>query len=446
MKSVRLRSGHKVGGNFLKVRYGAYHHRDVPKEDEELTHVGPGTPCGEYLRRYWQPVALSQDLQDRPEAVKIMGEEVIVFRDKSGRLGCLELHCSHRGASLEFGVLAERGIRCCYHGWHFDVDGTILETPTETADSTLKERLFHGAYPTHEYNGLVFIYMGPPDKKPAFPIFDTYSVPGYHQVTGFPYIMPCNWLQLKDNAADPMHIPILHQRISGYHFSGYRYDDDLLPELDWVETPLGVISGLVGRTGEVVWVRWTEYIRPNIHQFHVVESNGDSVVDRFCPPRAMRWHVPVDDTHTAIFDFQQLTDREMDRAEKILKSFGQRGDRPYEEQQRRPSDYEAQVSQRPIAIHAMEHLGASDRGVIMLRKMLRQEIRGIRRGKDPKPICTKEGEIIPTYLRNTAFIVPRAPTVDDDRRIWRDMASKVAEEALGDQESRWREKVTVTPY
>lgn len=433
--------------DFLKSRYDAYHHRRVPKEDEELTHVGPGTPCGEYLRRFWQPVALSTDVQDRPKAVKIMDEELVVFRDESGQLGCLELHCSHRGTSLEFGIPGERGIRCCYHGWLYDVDGTILETPTEPADSTLKKRLFHGAYPTHEYKGLIFVYLGPPEKKPSFPIFDTYDVPGYHLATGHPHVMPCNWLQLKENTADPMHIPILHQSISGHHFSGYRYDEQQLPELDWVETPLGMISCLVGRRGDVVWVRWSEWIRPNIHQFHITESNGDCVIGKFCPPRATRWHVPIDDTHTAVFDYQRLLDRELDRADAVLKSFGQRGDRPYEEQQRRPGDYEAQVSQRPIAIHALEHLGASDRGVIMFRKLLRQDIRAVEQGKDPKGANYKDGEVIATYLRNTSSVIPKqGSSTDEDRKLWRKIARKVAEDALKDHESRWLNNITLSPY
>ena len=147
MKRTARKSTKTKKADFLKSRYGAYYHSQVPKEDEELTHVGPGTPCGEYLRRFWQPIALSTEVQDLPKAVKIMDEKLVVFRDKSGRIGCLELHCSHRGTSLEFGIPAERGIRCCYHGWLYDVDGTILETPTEPRDSTLKERLFHGAYP-----------------------------------------------------------------------------------------------------------------------------------------------------------------------------------------------------------------------------------------------------------------------------------------------------------
>ena len=169
----------KAKKHFLRSPYGAYYDRRapredpapggrLPKEDSELTHVGPRTPCGEYLRRYWQPIALSKDVQELPKAVKILDEELVVYRDKRGTVGCLELHCSHRGTSLEFGVTQERGIRCCYHGWLFDADGTILDTPTEAADSRLKEKLFHPAYPVHEHNGLIFVYMGPPDKNRRF--------------------------------------------------------------------------------------------------------------------------------------------------------------------------------------------------------------------------------------------------------------------------------------
>ena len=371
----------------------------------------------------------------------------MLFRDGAAQLGCLELHCSHRGTSLEFGVPQQRGIRCCYHGWLFDVDGTILDTPTEAEGSRLKEKIFHPAYPTHEHNGLIFVYMGPPEKKPAFPIFDTYEVPGYHVVPGIPHVMPCNWLQLKENTADPIHIPILHQRISGHHFSGYRFDDSQMPEFDWVETPLGLISGLVGRRDkDVVWVRWSEWIMPNIHQFHITESAGDCVVGTFCPPRATRWHVPVDNTHTIIFDYQRLLDKEMDRAEAVLKSMGQRGDRSYEEQQRTPGDYEAQVSQRPIAIHALEHLGASDRGVILFRKLLRQQIRAVKQGKEPRNTGAGNGKSIPTYLRNTSIVTPPAATRAADRKLWRELGRKVAEEAIKDSSSRWKKAITLTPY
>ena len=121
---------------FLSTAYSAYHHRGRPAEDLELSRVGPGTPCGEYLRRFWQPVVLSEDVRDLPKRLRILGEDLVAFRDRSGAVGLLELHCPHRGTSLEFGLVGEKGIRCCYHGWLFDVDGTILETPGEPADST----------------------------------------------------------------------------------------------------------------------------------------------------------------------------------------------------------------------------------------------------------------------------------------------------------------------
>ena len=126
----------------------------------------------------------------------------MVFRDLSGAIGLLELRCPHRGASLEYGLVGAKGIGCCYHAWLFDVDGTILETPSEPADSTLKDRLCHGAYPTYEYHGVVFAYMGPPDQQLPFPIYDSFNRPGYRLLPGRSYVYPCNWLQIGDGDSD----------------------------------------------------------------------------------------------------------------------------------------------------------------------------------------------------------------------------------------------------
>jgi len=145
---------------FLNKAYSAYYHRGIPPVDEELARVGPGTPCGEYLRRFWQPVVVSSELGNVPKRIKILGEDLVAFRDGSDEIGVLELHCPHRGTSLEFGLIESTGIRCCYHGWLFGCNGAILETPGEPTDSTLKHRLFHGAYPVREHAGLVFAYMG----------------------------------------------------------------------------------------------------------------------------------------------------------------------------------------------------------------------------------------------------------------------------------------------
>ena len=135
-----------VGGQQKKGSpYNGYYHRETPREDAELTHIGPGTPGGELMRRFWQPVCLSQQLSDLPLAIRILGEDLVVFRDKAGQVGLLHRLCSHRGTSLEFGIVSEHGIRCCYHGWLFDVDGRILETPGEPPNSKLKESFVHGA-------------------------------------------------------------------------------------------------------------------------------------------------------------------------------------------------------------------------------------------------------------------------------------------------------------
>ena len=117
-----------IPGDRKTMPFSGYYWTASAEEDKELTHVGPGTPCGEYLRRFWHPVALSSQLKDIPLAIRVFGEDLVLFRDLGGRTGLLHKHCSHRRASLEYGVITERGIRCCYHGWHYDVDGHILET------------------------------------------------------------------------------------------------------------------------------------------------------------------------------------------------------------------------------------------------------------------------------------------------------------------------------
>src|ERR1041384_6256875 len=224
--------------NVLGTPYGGYNHRDVPEEDKELTHVGPGTPGGEYLRRYWQPIALSEDLRDLPKKIRIMCEDLVLLRDGTGRTGLLALHCSHRGTSLEYGIVSERGIRCCYHGWLYDVDGKVLEIPGQPVQSTYQDRLFHPAYPTLEYQGMVFAYMGPPDKKPDFPIYDTFELPDYEIVPRKPNFLPCNWVQNKENQMDPIHVSFLHTIVSGVQFNDWFAE---VPQRESILNPLGLV-------------------------------------------------------------------------------------------------------------------------------------------------------------------------------------------------------------
>ncbi len=168
----------KGGSSFLTQAYGGYHASRSTGTEEDLVRVGHGTPCGEYLRRFWHPVCVADELGDRPLAIRILGEDMVAFRDGSGRVGLLDRRCCHRGASLEFGKVKDRGIQCCYHGWHFDVDGRLIEAPAEARGNSLEGRLHQGAYPVEERYGFILAYMGPPEAKPPLPLYDGLERPG----------------------------------------------------------------------------------------------------------------------------------------------------------------------------------------------------------------------------------------------------------------------------
>jgi phenylpropionate dioxygenase-like ring-hydroxylating dioxygenase large terminal subunit len=415
---------------FLKTRYGGYFHREVPDEDTELTHVGPGTPGGEYLRRFWQPVCFSDELRDLPHRVKILGEELVAFRDRSGAVGLLELHCPHRGTSLEFGLVGDKGIRCCYHGWLFGTDGTILETPGEPADSTLKDRLFHGAYPTHEDHGVVFAYMGPPERRPPFPAYDSFTRPGYRMIPGQKYFYPCNWLQIMENTMDPAHTAFLHTIVSGAVFTE---EFGVLPELEFVETPIGMIYVATRRVGDNVWARMVEAVLPNLQQVAPIWEDGRRE-QPFSGPMMTRWIVPQDDTHSMFIEFRHVSETAGVTpewwADRSIMLAGQDAAPSYEVGQRHPGDYEAQVSQRPIAVHGLEHLGATDRGVIMFRNQLRRGMRAVQAGAEPAGLFRSNGAAIPTYCNNSVVCLRAGADPATDKRLMREAGRRLAERYL----------------
>ena len=203
--------------------------RPNPTFLERLTLVGRGTPMGELLRRYWHPVALASDATGTPRQIRILGEDLILFRDGAGRAGLLYPRCVHRGASLYYGRVEDDGIRCCYHGWKFTVDGHCVEQPCEPDNGAATCRLVRQPhYPVQERYGLIFAYMGPPEKQPILPRYDVLEnlAPGEFIEaddnsigTGGPQIVPCNWLQHFENVMDPFHVPILHGSFSGNQFT-----------------------------------------------------------------------------------------------------------------------------------------------------------------------------------------------------------------------------------
>ena len=447
----------------IKEPFSGYYHREIPEHDRELTEVGPGTPCGEFLRRFWHPVELASELNDLPKRIRVMGEDLVLFRDGRGKIGLLELHCSHRGTSLEFGMVERCGIRCCYHGWLYDVDGRVLETPGEPAESTIKDRFFHGAYPTIEFKGLIFAYMGPPEHRPEFPIYDSFELPGYRMVPGGvtdnKYIYDCNWLQLAENNADAVHFVFLHYpedaraKLEQYRPSvtGCSLEDYFnvgLKEfetgftgilegyrprvIEWQESPVGVIGIHTRRSDDLVWVRLGDYIMPNIDQFAPSRFEPTGELE-FGPPYMTAWTVPVDDTHTKSFQLRYVPEGSKQRTRGTPLRGSESVDRSYEERQRQPGDYEAQESQRPIAVHALEHLGATDRGVTLVRKLVREGIRVVQRGEDPRRGLPSTGRAIPTYCRNTVLRVPPAATAEADKELLRHTGRKVAAALLSGQ-------------
>ena len=401
-----------------------------PCEDDELTYVGPGTPCGEYFRRFWLPVAKSSELADAPLRLRILGEDLVLFRDGSGDIGLLELHCAHRGTSLEFGKIAVHGIRCCYHGWHYAIDGRILDTPTHNERNTPKDRIYQGAYPVRDYEGLVFAYMGPPDRQPAFPIYDVHLQPGVtHLVDKFP--SPCNWLQIRENGVDPIHSVFLH---AGHHFPETLTE---FPVLAFEETPIGIAVLAARRVGDMVYLRQNEIFLPTANWVNGLEDGkGETVFDR--RGGMIDWVVPVDDTNSYTFKMYDVYDADnqppsgmdgiMDRERSAAGGFsdavaqtesGQTGDRAYAERQRSPGDWDAWTSQGTIHGHESENLGITDAGVIRLRNLIRRDIGRVRNGEDPTGVIFEADATIRTHVHNTVVRVPKAPTREQDRKLCR---------------------------
>ncbi len=416
---------------FADQAYGAYQQARATNDlDEKLMKVGPGTPGGEYLRRFWQPVAFTNQLdKGLPLRLRILGEDLVLFRDGSRRLGLLPLHCSHRGSSLEFGIIRERGIQCCYHGWLYDVDGRILDTPGEPKSSPLRCRThWHGAYPIQEYKGLVFAYFGPPDRKPPFPLFDMFEAKNFDHEPWGGLVRDCHWLQVTENVVDPVHTAFLHTIISGSQFTD---SFGVIPTLRFEETPLGVAYVASRRVNDNLWVRCAEVMLPNIYQLPPVWETGEQPKSDQLPIQTV-WEVPIDDTHTINLGFNHYDPGDPITREEFHDQvgFGQMADRPYEERQRVPGDWDAQVTIGPAGRHARERLGWADQGVLMLRRRLRQAIQDVEEGRDPIPDAYRGNAAIRTHSRDWVHDSPATGNEDQDRKVSEELTEQFVTEII----------------
>ena len=352
---------------------------------------------GELLRRYWHPIGVSADANETPKMVRALGEDLVLFRDRSGRPGLVYPRCAHRGASLFYGRTEERGIRCCYHGWLFDVTGTCLEQPGRPATGKpVPGNVRQPCYPLEERYGLIFAYLGPPERKPRLPRYDILETlaPGEEIEaddssigSGGPVIVPCNWLQHFENVMDPFHVPILHGSFSGTQFTDNM---SLMPDVSFSSSSDRVTSTQYRKLPDgKIHRRITEAVLPAVRAV----ANPRAQQDGTCS--LIGWVLPLDDTSFRIYSAGRVT------APGALKSIRSRfngklwSELTEPEHQRFPGDYEAQVSQGPITLHSEEHLVRTDRGIVLLRKLLECQVNAVAQGENPAGVAFDEaGELV----------------------------------------------------
>jgi 5,5'-dehydrodivanillate O-demethylase len=353
------------------------------EQQERLTRVGPGTPMGELLRRYWLPVAAACDVPFRTaHKVRRLGEDLVLFRDAQGRLALLEERCPHRQTSLVYGCVDHEGIRCPYHGWKFDARGKCLETPAEPRSSTLRNRVSARAYPVEELGGLVFGYMGP-QPAPLLPRFDLFVWDGVLRDIGYA-LLPCNWLQIMENSVDPSHLEWLH----GLHLSEVRASQGQAPPTHYPRKQMkigfdvfefGIIKRRVLEGGSEEDDDW-RIGHPLV--FPLMLRVGGGIQHRFL------FRIPVDDTSTMHYWYSCY------KPPAGVDVPRQRDVPIYEVPWRKPNgdflvdfvdggDIMACVSQGPIVDRTREQLGSSDAGIVLYRRLLVEQMQIIEAGKDP---------------------------------------------------------------
>lgn len=339
---------------------------------------------GELLRRYWHPIGLVTDATETPRNVRVLGEDLVLFRDKSGRPGLLYPHCAHRGTSLVYGRVEENGIRCCYHGWLFDVQGHCLNQQCEPDGGKARDKVRQPWYPVQELYGLIWAYMGPPDKQPVLPRYEALerlddgemleandrSIGG-----GGPQILDFNWLQHYENLVDPFHVVVLHSTFSGTQFVDAMA---VMPEVRWDTVELGVTTTSLRTLPD--GRRFRRISQAAIPTLRVIPS---PLVGRYGRVESLGWVLPIDDHHFRIFVVGRVREAgEISRMRSRLN--GKLWEELTEAEHRDlPGDYEAMVSQGKIARHSEEHLATTDRGIVMLRRFLLAQVEKVQRGEDP---------------------------------------------------------------
>lgn len=379
---------------------------------DELPHTGPGTKGGEMLRRYWHPVCLSANLKDIPIAVRMLCEDLVVFRDGKGRPGLLGIRCPHRLASLEYGQVREDGLMCSYHGWKYDVKGRCIEQPLEPRDSALKNTIRHLWYPVEEWGGVVWTYMGPEkDQPPPLPKIDVLArTDGEVRVVDGD-VRNYNYLNWMENFADMGHAVILHGlEVRDVPEELKPYNDATIKNwmplpLEHVETDYGMKTVCVLDTGDpqVKFVNTWSLAMPIHWRFSGIRSGfpPDFTDERQEGGGMIRI---IDDTRFELFRYNLLRKGNFKGAWIFGLPQGLQGTvekKSYDK--RRYSGWEGipaledlvlQESQGVIPERRLEHLASSDRGVLMMRRIWHKAMEDVAHGKDPKGVLRAESEML----------------------------------------------------
>jgi phenylpropionate dioxygenase-like ring-hydroxylating dioxygenase large terminal subunit len=379
------------------------------EQNNFLAQTGPGTPMGNLVRRYWIPALLSSEIADPdcpPVRLKLLGERLIAFRDSMGRLGVMDEFCAHRGVSLWFGRNEENGLRCPYHGWKYDVTGQCIEVPSEPVESGFCKKIKLAAYDCIERGDVIWVYMGPPDRKPPSPNFEWATVPATHRFVS-KRTQECNWLQALEGGIDSVHVSFLHRhdlRSDPLHVSkGAEFTRGTDARFEVIETRGGMVIGVRRpATARQLYWRITQWVMP----FHtMIPPYGDNALNGHA-------FVPIDDENCMVWCFthhptRPLSAQELDTMRQgggihvkllansfrpvVNKDNDYMIDRVAQKHHKSYSgvkgiamqDAAIQESCGPIQDRSKENLVSTDNGVIMARARLRKAALAVMEGEAP---------------------------------------------------------------
>jgi phthalate 4,5-dioxygenase oxygenase subunit len=369
------------------------------KDNDELTQTGPETVMGDLMRAYWIPALLSSEVAEKdgaPVRIKLLGEDLVAFRDSNGAVGLLDEYCPHRAVSLALAVNEDCGLRCIYHGWKFDVTGQCVDQPTEPDTSTMKDRIKTRAYPTREVGGMVWAYMGAADREPPFPNFEWFDLPE-GQCAAFKVLGECNYAQLLEGSIDTVHAGILHRaKPWNVKVEGATWQTNLKAKLEVEYTSYGMRYAGIRQMDEGAFnARVTPMVMPcyTLIPFEAGPKNKGT-------RRLVNAFVPRDDMSTWVFQFVYDYENKVDVAQRIEQgglwideNFRKLSNRDNWYKQDRAAmkadnlsglkgimvqDHAVGETQGRILDRSREHLGTSDLAVVAWRRLMLKTARALR--------------------------------------------------------------------